>query len=376
MEWTVQHLLTRNGWVKDKQITVKDGIITRIGASNSYAQSIPYIVPGMTDEHLHGGFGCDLMRGNVSVWLDWLRHLANRGTTHVLAGIYTDDLHTMRSALSVAREVTVLQAHGEGGAKLEGVHLEGPYISPNALGAMNPAHIRLPSVKDWKLLSDGFSDLIKLVTLAPELPGAESLISFLVSQGILLLAGHTNCNYTTAERAFSQGIGGVCHFYNACTPIHHREPGLLTAAMLSPTIYCECICDMIHVHPAAIKLLYAVKGASRIIVVSDAVSTTGLPDGQYLDNGVSIAVHNGESRTADGSLNGGGATQLEEVRKLIANGISSADAFSTACFTPADFLHLPNPELSIGQQADFVALSNTFMPLFIVCGKSLLGLSK
>ena len=227
------------------------------------------------------------------------------------------------------------------GAHILGVHLEGPFLSPERPGAMPPAALLPPTLAAYQTLVQGYESVIRQVTLAPELPGALELGAALAARGIRVQAGHTDADYETAQRAFSAGFTGLCHTFNACRPLRHRDPGVVAAALLDPNVTTECICDLVHLHPAALQLVYHMKGPEAMIAVSDSVATHGLPDGRYTVAGQDYIVQNGVSRCANGTLDGGGVYLDGAVRNLQSIGIPAQDACLMASTTPAALLGLP-----------------------------------
>ena len=369
MKISARHVLTPEGFLHDRTVHIENGVIMGIGPMEAQADyTCDTCVPGLIDQHVHGGYGADVMAANAEKILNWLRFMLKNGTTQVLAGIYTFPVDQMRSALKVMREVMDLQAHGAGGARLTGIHLEGPFISRNALGAMDEEFILAPTIENYKMLTEGYEDIIKLVTLAPE-ENADELIGYLTKKGVSILAGHTAATVEEGVHAFEIGVGGICHFFNASTPIHHRKPGILTEGLLNDNVYCECIADFVHVHPKAVELIWRMKGAHRMILVSDDVSTTGLPDGEYIEeSGHRVIVKNGESRTPEGNLNGGSSVSLQDVRNMISIGVPKADAFYMASQTPASFLHVEGGKIIPGVRAEILCLDENNMPLVTILG--------
>lgn len=370
MKISAHKVLAPEGFLLDKTIHIENGVITGISPMIPGADLVcESCVPGLIDEHVHGGYGADVMAPREETILDWLKFLLKHGITQVLAGVYTFPIPTMRASMQVLRRVMDLQSKGAPGARLTGIHLEGPFISPDALGAMDLSSVIAPTIENYRQLTDGFEDMIKLITLAPEVEGADELIAYLTEKGVPILAGHTAATVEEGVHAFDLGVGGICHFFNASTPIHHRKPGILTEGLLRKSVYCECIADFVHVHPKAVELIYRMKGADKMILVSDAVSTTGLPDGEYIeDNGTHIIVKNGESRTVDGALNGGSSLSIQDVRNLISIGVPEADAFKMASQTPADFLRIPGGRIQKGALAEIVCLDEKNEVLYTILG--------
>lgn len=259
----------------------------------------------------------------------------------MLLTLGAEPLPTMRRALAVVQTAMQQQAAGKlPGAHILGVHLEGPFESRTSrchatrrAAAANPR--RVPDA------GTGYESVIRQVTLAPELPGALELGAALAARGIRVQAGHTDADYETAQRAFSAGFTGLCHTFNACRPLRHRDPGVVAAALLDPNVTTECICDLVHLHPAALQLVYHMKGPEAMIAVSDSVATHGLPDGRYTVAGQDYIVQNGVSRCANGTLDGGGVYLDGAVRNLQSIGIPAQDACLMASTTPAALLGLP-----------------------------------
>jgi N-acetylglucosamine-6-phosphate deacetylase len=263
-----------------------------------------------------------------------------------------------------------LQEAGElGGSRILGLHLEGPFLNRQRPGAMLPEQMHEPGVAKFRQLFGSAIDLIKQVTLAPELPGAAELIAFLLQKGIAVQAGHTNASLAEAETAFALGVDSICHTFNAARPIHHRDPGILTAALLEKSVYCEAICDLEHLDPAIIRLIYQNKGPDKMIVVSDSTTATGLPDGTYDVGGHPLIVKNGIKRRQSGALSGGSCYLDQSVRNLAACGLPLADAFYMASTTPARRLGLARlGSIRSGNQARLAAYSHDLEPVFTLVG--------
>lgn len=368
MKITARRVLLPEGFVLDRTVLVEKGLIHGIAPAEEGDIVCDTLVPGLIDQHLHGGFGADVMHSGADKLLDWLRFLQRNGCTQVLDGVYTYPIPDMRRALETAKTVMRLQAQGAGGAILSGVHLEGPFISRRAPGSMLPDSILEPTIENWQRVTEGYEDIIRMVTLAPEEPGANELIRYLTARGIAVSAGHTAATAEDGRQAFRDGVNCITHFFNASTPILHRAPGILTEALLDDRVYCECICDFVHVHPAAVRLIHRCKGPGRMIVVSDAVFTTGLKDGVYLAGEEVNVVKDGVSRTPEGALTGGGSVQLQEVRNLISAGIPEADAFRMASQTPAEYLRIPGGRIVPGARAELLCLDQALKPLCAVIG--------
>lgn len=325
--------------------------------------SVYCLTPGLIDNHIHGGMGYFSLEATPEDTLRWLEDLANHGICGVVLTAY-GTTEQIRTVLKNTDTVMKLQKKRKIGALLLGVHLEGPFLSSEYPGSMPSGSITDPSVEEYKKLTDGFEHTVREVTLAPERENCVPLIKYLLKRNIRVLAGHTACSSQTAEMAFENGVGAVCHTFNACHPIHHRDPGIVTAALVNDGVYCEYIGDLVHLNRDTIRLILHCKTPSKAILISDAVSTTGLPDGDYREGNTDIRVSGGESRVADtNSLNGGGCYISESVGRLIRAGIPPEEILPTATSTPKKWI---DPENTLPRM--FTAWDERFSPLFCIIG--------
>ena len=351
---------------------MEDGRIAGIASGTQGDRKVDVLAPGLIDNHNHGGFGCSVMTSGEREYAGWLEDLARHGVTATLAGVYTAPMEVMRSAIAVAQRVMAFQQAGIiGGARLLGVHLEGPFLSREkpGSGAMDVHELLTPTVEAYDCLVEQTGDVIKEITIAPETPGCDSLIAYLKSKGIRMLAGHTNATYDDGQRAFRQGVGAVCHFFNASRGIHHREPGILASALLDDRIFCEAICDFVHVHPAALQVLIGMKGRDRVMIISDAVTMAGFPDCEYMDGPDHIIQRDGACRLDNGDLAGGAAYVTDGVRKLVSLGIPLEDALTMASATPAQWLGLTDcGGITENRRADLTALNDDLSTAFTLVG--------
>lgn len=317
-------------------VTVRDGKIAAIGNTSSEGYDCAGLTlrPGLIDIHTHGCGGRDTMDGDIAPLARF--HLAH-GTTSFLATTMTAPLDTLAALCNA------LPARGEDEAHCLGYHLEGPFISPDAKGAQNGAYLALPT--DTSNIPN-----VKMVTLAPELPGA---LDYIRASRTPVALGHTVADYATAMAAFEAGALCLTHTCNAMPPLHHREPGVIGAAVMSDA-YAQVICDGIHIHPAMINVLWRTFGTRRMVLISDCMSATGMPDGTYDLGGLDITVDGGIARTQNGALAGSTATLYDCVRAAIRFGIPADDAFAMASATPAELLGLQKGKIAVGYDADFI----------------------
>lgn len=364
-------LLTSEGWKENCVLEIEDGRIARIQPGTVCDYQAECVSAGLLDPHIHGGSGFDIMEPTVEGMEQWLLSLAEAGVAAVLPSPYTAPMETMRNSLAVIAEVMERQKNGEcGGARVLGAHLEGPFISKNRLGAMEERFVLEPSEKACRQLLEGYESIVKEMTLAPEVSGSEEVLRVLKELGIRPQAGHCDATWEEGEAAFSEGVGSVCHFFNASRPIRHRDPSFLTAALLNPRIYCEMIGDLVHLHPGAVRLIWRCKAPEKIMLISDAVSTTNLPDGVYQDNGLTVEVRDGASFVQGGGLTGGGTYLPGTVRNMISLGIPAEQALHAASVTAAQWLGLEN-QVCEGAKASLTAWGADWKPVFTVVGSQL-----
>jgi N-acetylglucosamine-6-phosphate deacetylase len=310
------------------------------------------IVPGFIDLQINGAYGYDFTQDGGAV-----AHVAARlpatGTTAFLPTIITSPLAAYPKRL---HEVGVA-CEGAHGARILGVHLEGPYLSPSCAGAHNPAFLRAidkAAIEHW-----ADPTLVRIVTLAPELAGATTAVQILRENDILVSAGHSDATYDQALAGFAAGIGWGTHLFNAMSPLGHREPGL-TGALLAADVPCGLIVDGIHNHPAMVALAYRLKGAEGITLVTDAMEAMGMPPGAYRLADRKVIVDATSARLADGTLAGSILTMDAAVRNVIAfTGCSLAEAATMASTTPARLLGLARQgRIAVGCDADLTVLDD------------------
>lgn len=308
-----------------------------------------YLSAGFIDIHIHGCLGRDTMDEEEDSLSVMSHGIAGTGVTGFLPATMTVEFSKIEKAFERIRKAM----GGCAGAEILGCHMEGPFISPDYKGAQDAANIMEP---DFGLI-DGYKDVVKLITMAPELSGSQSFIEECVKNNIIVSIGHTGAAYEQAIDAIAKGVKSCTHTFNAMTPLHHRKPGVVGAAMDSD-VNCELIADNIHVNPAAQRILLKVKGIDRIILVTDAMRACLLSDGEYDLGGQRVYVRGGEARLTGGTLAGSLLTLDRAVRNFKRNtGISIVDAVKTVTSNPARLLGLEESKGSIeaGKDADFTS---------------------
>lgn len=316
-----------------------------------------WLIPGMIDVHIHGANGYDMMDGTEDSIQEVSRACAATGCTSFLA---TSVSSTIVDLLNMIRSVKAVIGR-EQGARIAGIHLEGPYLNPKRKGMQNEKYLRHPNLEEMKLIIREAGSLIKMVTIAPELPGGLELISFLKEQGVVIAVAHSDATYEEAKLAFTAGASHVTHCFNGMRPIHHRDPGLIVAAFEEPHVSLQAIVDQVHLHPAIVRLMHRLKGPEGMVLITDALQAMGLGDGNYMFGGHHVTVSEGIARLADGTLASSTVTMNEALRLTEANGISMEDAVRMASTTPAHILGLSRKgKIEVGYDADLVLMDERY----------------
>jgi len=309
------------------------------------------IVPGFVDLHCHGGGGHTFTAGDVAAARRAAEFHLGHGTTTLLASLVSSPFELMRDA--TAAYLPLVEA-----GILAGVHFEGPYLSGVRCGAQNPAFLRDPSIDELRTLIKIGEGAVRMVTIAPELPGALEAITFLRDNGVLAAIGHTDATYDQTEAGVRAGAAVGTHLFNGMRPPHHREPGPVVG-LLASTLVCELIADDIHLHPGMLAFAARAAGPDRAALITDAMDAAGMPDGRYELGGQEVTVADRVARlTRNGSIAGSTLTMDAALRNAVRAGITLADAAAMAATTPARVLGLADQvgALEAGLRADLVVL--------------------
>lgn len=338
------------------------GQVERIDAPDVDARDRA-VMPGMLDLHIHGGGGRDLMEGTPEAVQFVAQHLARFGVTGFLVTPLTSPWHAIRQTVQAAAEV---RQHGAEGARVLGCHLEGPYINPKFKGAQPPEYILPASVAEFEREIGDHIGEIKIVTLAPEIPGGYELTRYLSRQGVIVSIGHTDAAYEEVTRAIDDGARHATHCFCAMRGMHHRDPGTVGAVLSHPELKAELIWDHIHVVPPVVRVLFAAKGIENIIGISDGTTGVGMQEGYtFMLWGHEAVVQGGVARLAEDPQNtlAGSAIAMDTCLKHAAQmfGLPAASVVCSA--NPARALGLENHKgtLRVGADADFFLWNNQTM---------------
>ena len=319
------------------------------------------VLPGYIDQHVHGAAGCDAMDATTAAISTMAMTVAQEGVTTFCPTMMTQSVENINKALANIKQY-IEENHPEG-AKVLGVHLEGPYISKDYIGAQPLSYVQNPGVESFKKYQKASGNHIRIVTLAPEVSGSEELIPYLVQEGIVASIGHTASKFQDVKKAVGLGARNLTHTYNAMRPLHHREIGTVGAAFLLDDLACEIICDGIHLSVPAMQLLLKNKPKDKVILVTDAMRAKAIGEGESELGGQKVFVKNGEARLGDGTLAGSVLTMDRAVRNMInLVGLPIEQAVDMATINPAKNLGIDKEEGSIakGKKANFVVVDENF----------------
>jgi N-acetylglucosamine-6-phosphate deacetylase len=329
-------------------VEIVDGLVGRHGLASRNGHGVA--APGFVDIQVNGFGGVDFLDSDTDGYRRAGEALLETGVTAYLPAFITAPEEQLHAALREVPERT------NGGPHILGVHLEGPFLAEKRLGTHPPLARRDPDPALLGRLLD--SGRIRMVTLAPELPGADSLIELLLRRGVTVSLGHTDATAEEANEAFDAGVRTVTHLFNAMRPFGHRDPGIAGAALARPDVVVQVILDGIHLAPETAKLVWSA-AAGRVALVTDAVAGAGLDDGSYSLGGFEVKIRDGVARGPDGVLAGSSLTMIEAVRNLHELGVPLSSALDAASSVPARVVGEQSQGLVPGARADVVVVDDS-----------------
>ena len=313
------------------------------------------VIPGLVDIHTHGNSGCDFSDGSAEGLETMGRYLAANGITTFLPTSMTLPYDRLEKAFGTAADY--VKDRPLDCARAAGIHMEGPFFSEKKKGAQNAAWLRFPDPDAVRRLNAGCGQLLRIVDVAPELPGAEEFARQLCSE-VRISAAHTNATYEEAKALYDAGASHLTHLFNAMPPMLHREPGVIGAAADAGQVTAELICDGLHVHPGAVRMAFRMF-PDRVCLISDSLRCCGMPDGEYELGGQAVYLSCGVARLADGTIAGAAANLFEDLRSAVRFGIPLEKAVLAATKRPAQAAGCADlaGSLEAGKYADFIVCS-------------------
>lgn len=356
-----------NGWIFADGRFARGGFSVENGRFAHVLEDVPgpaedldgaLVIPGLVDIHVHGCAGADFSDGDYAGLVRMARYLARRGVTSFAPASMTLPYDALDKAFHAAAR---LRREGlADGARLMGIQMEGPFLSREKRGSQNPAYLRLPDWDRFLRLYDAAEGLLRIVDVAPELPGAVEFTRR-ASEKCRVSVAHTAAGYDQAAAVFDAGATHLTHLFNAMSGIHHRYPGPIGAASERENVTAELICDGIHVHPSAVRMAFRLF-PGRICLISDALRCCGMADGSYSLGGQEILLSGGVARLTGGAIAGSAADLYQCMRRAVSFGIPREQAVWAATALPARV---------IGRESETGAIADGRAADFVICGGEL-----
>lgn len=375
--------LENGGTFTPGNVTTEGDIITSVtqpneiqennGAETVIDASGCYVIPGLVDIHFHGCDGYDFCDGTPEAISAISAYELKNGITDICPATMTLDEETLTGIVKNAAAFAGNEV-GSAGADLIGVHMEGPFVSPAKKGAQNGDYIQMPDAKLLLRWQDAAEGLIRLVTIAPELPGALSCIQELGKQ-IAFSVGHTVADYQQAREAMESGALHVTHLYNAMPPFSHRAPGVIGAAQDTDGCMVELICDGVHIDPAVVRATFRLFGEDRVILISDSMRATGKPDGSYSLGGQAVTVQGRYATLSDGTLAGSVTNLYSCMVNAVNMGIPLRTAVKAATINPSRSIGVEHQlgSVEVGKKAHLLVLNTSDLSIrHIIKGQALI----
>lgn len=340
---------------------VKDGVFGEILPENAPADAMDLggatVIPGLVEVHSHGNSGADFSDGDYEGLKKMAKFFATCGVTTFAPASMTLPYEVLSKAFATAKQLR--DEAPEGYSRLMGIQMEGPYFSYKKRGAQNADYLKEPDFEGFRKLFEECDGLVRIVDIAPELPGAAEFVAE-ASKLCTVSIAHTDSDYDHARAAFDAGATHLTHLYNAMPGINHRNPGVIPAAVETPGVRAEIICDGYHIHPAAVRLAFSMFGGDRMVLISDSGRCAGLPEGTKFELGGQDAwLRGGVAKLADGTIACSAANLYDCMRNAMAFGICEEDAVRAASYNPACAIGADSKVGSIatGKLADFLVCS-------------------
>ena len=335
-----------------KDLCFENGVITDSSSNGKFDASGCYVIPGLIDTHIHGAKGVEflLANQNMSPALDWL---CEQGVTSVLVSSSCQLPEKLKKVAEYVKKTN--------DSRIVGIHAEGPFINPIRKGGMDEWAIQSPNVSILEMLNEVSGGMLKIMTVAPEIDGIDTIIDECLKMGVKVSMGHSDATYEEAKKMVDIGASRLTHTFNAMRPYNHREPGVLGCALDDDRVNCELICDLYHVSAPAIKLVLKAKGYENVTMISDCSYFCGMGDGDYSYDGKTIYVRNGLCKLADGTICGSSKCLFDGAKNMFKLGFKPEEIAVMAAVNPAKAAGCNDRgEFVAGCRADVLVVDSEF----------------
>lgn len=370
MNIQVKRAYSAGAELRDCVIRVENGKFAGFGGKADLDLSAYRVFPGFVDMHTHGGAGIDCMKASMEELDKLSMFYAENGVATFNATTVT---HTLEAVLTSMELLADRIEAGTSGANIGGIYLEGPYLCAKYRGAHEESYLRELDLDEIRRILDAARGHLRVFALAPEKENALEAIDYIISRGAKVSLGHSAATMDEAALAVNEGAKIVIHTYNAMAPLNHRNVGLLGIGLTRDDVYCELICDMIHVCPEALDIVFRCKNSDKIVLITDSIEPAGMPDGKCMLGGMSVEVKNGIARTPAGNLAGSSLRSNQALKNVVeVLGVPVAQAAKMLTINPATALGLEQEigTLDAGKRAHLTALDEDYnVVLTMVDGK-------
>ena len=361
------------GFVSEDLFIKKDKIVSHASHDDQVIEAAGcYIIPGLVDIHFHGAMGHDMCDGTPEALDAIAAYEIKQGVTSICPATMTLSKDTLISICRNAADWAAKNNSAPDKSRLVGIHLEGPFLSNEKIGAQNPAFLAPPDIGFLSDLQESAGGLVRLLSMAPQSPEALDFIAQVRANEALsnvnISIGHTTANYDTAMAAFKAGASHVTHMYNAMPPFNHRDPGVIGAAFDTPNCFAELITDGIHIHPCVVRATFAMFGRKPLVLISDSMRAVGLTDGKYDLGGQEVTVTGNLATLESGTIAGSVTNLMDCVRTAVKMGIPLEYAIRCATINPARSIGLDKEigGLELGMTADVVILDKALNIVHVI----------
>lgn len=326
-------VFNEKGFFENKDIFINNNIIVesidKVEDKTIIDATDKYVIPGLIDTHIHGSVGYDFCKKDKNNLVEIAKFLKSKGITSFCPTSMTLDENFLVEIFETVKNNLPKEC-----ADIVGIHMEGPFISEDKKGAQDKKYIINPSVDFFKKLNQSCGNMIKIITMAPEVEGGLDFIKEM-SSVVNISLGHTTASYEISKKAYELGANRATHLFNAMPPLNHREPSVVGASLDNENVFVEVICDGIHIHESVIRAIFKMYGDDRVVLISDSIMASGMNDGKYELGGQDVTVYGNKAMLSDGTIAGSNTNLFDCMKKAVSFGVKLESAIKATTQNPA-----------------------------------------